>query len=202
MAKSFRAGRYVTIEDKLYSLPVDEIKKIVRHKVYLANRNLKKLRERTGRTGEYIPSLESVVLNENEKFKIPRQKGQTTYNYKQMLLSKLKEVEYFNRLKTSSLSKLNAYQKEVKQEFEKKFTTSIENEKKFWQLYNDFQKTKNQDGLLSSESVLRAIDKRFLKLDSYKQKKRIYELIESEAEQNEKIRQKQSNAVYFKLSTD
>ena len=106
---------------------------------------------------------------------------------------------YFNELKTSSVAKQKAYEKRIEQEFEERFGIKIDNKSKFWSLYNDFQKTRNSDGLLSSETVQQAISKRFEKLDKYHQQKRINDLIEEEATKIEKRTQKQNNSSFFEV---
>lgn len=197
--KSFRPGRYVNIDDKLLSLPVGELKEEVRKEVYRVNRNIKKLREYEKRTGQHSQALDSLLLDDKDKLRIARQKGKPDYIYKQELLAKLKEAKYFNELKTSSVAKQKAYEKRTKQEFEERFGIKIDNKSKFWTLYNDFQKTRNSDGLLSSEAVQQAISKRFEKLDKYHQQKRINDLIEEEATKIEKRTQKQNNSSFFEV---
>ena len=196
---SFRPGRYVSIDDKLLLLPLDELKKEVRKEVYRVNRNIKKLREYEKRTGQHSPALDSLLLDDKEKLRIARQKGKPDYIYKCELLAKLKEAKYFNELKTSSVAKQKAYEKRTKQEFEERFGVKIDDRSKFWSLYNDFQKTRNSDGLLSSESVQQPISKRFEKLNKYHQQKRINDIIEEEATKIEKRTQKKSNSSLFEV---
>ena len=197
--KSFRPGRYVSVDDTLLSLPVDKLKEKVRKEVYRVNRNIKKLREYEKRTGRHSQALDSLLFDERDRLRIARQKGKPEFVYKQELLAKLKEAKYFNELKTSSVSKQKAYEKRTELEFEERFGIKIDNKSKFWSLYNDFQKTRNIDGLLSSEAVQHAISKRFEKLDKYYQQKRINDLIEEEATKIEKRTQKQNNSSFFEI---
>ena len=87
---SFRPGRYVSVDDKILSLPVDELKKEVRKEVYRVNRNIKKLREYEKRTGQHSQALDSILFDDKDKLRIDRQKGKPNYIYKQELLTKLK----------------------------------------------------------------------------------------------------------------
>lgn len=196
----FRLGRYVNVDDKILSLPVDELKKEVRKEVYKVNRNIKKLREYEKRTGQHSQALDSLLFDDKDKLRIARQKNKPDYIYKQELFTKLKEAKYFNELKTSSVAKQKVYEKKIKKEFEERFGIKIDNISKFYSLYNDFQKTRNSDMLISSEAVQQAISKRFEKLNKYHQQKRINDLIEEEATRIEKKRtQKQNNSFFFEV---
>ena len=149
--KSFRPGRYVSVDDKLLSLQVDELKKEVRKEVYKVNRNIKKLKEYEKRTGQHSQALDSLLLDKQDKLIIARQKGKPDYIYKQELLTILKESKYFNNLKTSSVAKQKAYEKRIEQEFEERFGVKIDNKSKFLSLYNDFQKTRNARQISSTK---------------------------------------------------